>query len=154
MKSRAYRRTIAALVWSEAAAKWLLDSNPKESELVESGKAILRHCQDAYRAVGERGCFTKKDIEKFMSAAKSGRIDEHFPGQEVDFQKIVAFCSFLLEEPVTRIRSNPALHAACQSIADCMAYLACYIEEDLGAPVFESAVEAEAAYRSWLEEGW
>jgi hypothetical protein len=154
MKSRSYRRTVSALVWSEAAAKWLLDSKPAEQALIESGKAILRHCQEAYKAIGEKRNITKSDIKKFMAAAEAGGINGHFRDENVDLQKIVAFCSFLLEEPVTRIKSNPTLQTACQSVADCMAYLAGYIEDDLGYPVFESAVEAESAYQSWREVGW
>jgi len=154
MKSRSYRRTVASLVWSEAAAKWLLDSKPSEQALIDSANAILTHCQEAYLALGEKRNITKQDIKKFMKAAQTGGINAHFPDGGFDLQKMVAFCAFLLEEPVTRIKSKPALQSACQSIADCMAYLAGYIEDDLGYPVFESAVEAEMAYQSWREVGW
>jgi hypothetical protein len=154
MKSRSYRRTIAALVWSEAAAKWLLDSNPAEQELVEAGKAIRVHCDSAYRAIGRDHSVSRGDIKKFMKSARDGGINRHFPDGGFDLQKMVAFCSFLLEEPVTRIKSNRPLQEACQSVADCMSYLAGYIEDDLGFPVFASAVEAEQAYKSWAEVGW
>jgi hypothetical protein len=156
MKSRAHRRTLAALVWSEATAKWLRDAKPVQPEIIEACKAIFEHCQSAYLAIEQhnRKCLDASDIKRFLKASEAGGVNQHFPGQQVDIQKMVAFCAFLLEEPVTCIKSNPRLQAACQSVADCMAYLAGYIEDDLGYPVFESAVEAESAYKSWREVGW
>jgi hypothetical protein len=152
--SQSYRKTVAALAFSEAAANVILETDEPDDtwdpDVVESAKAIKCYCDEAYHSLGR--ALVQKDIAKFLKAAEKTGVAWR-PESVETAQTMISWCAFLIDEPLQKTK-NPGLKECLQSIADLLMHIHGYIEERDGGPVWDAIAEAENAYRIWGDTGW
>lgn len=150
--SQAYRKTVAALAFSEAAANVILETDTITwpQDIIESAKAIKRYCDEAYHHLGRS--LVQKDIKKFLAAAEKAGVAWK-PGTIDMAQKMIFWCDFLITEPLEKTK-NPGLKECLRSIADCLMFVQGHIEALDGGPAWDAIAEAENANKIWRDAGW
>lgn len=148
--SIAFRKTIAALAFSEAAANVILNSSEQHPEVVESARMIKKYCNEAYPLLTER--LKKKDIKKFGKAAEVVNMRWE-NGYIIEGQKMISWCSFLMDEPFQKT-CRPKLKSCLGSIADLLMHILGILEERDGGPTWKPIDDAHETFKKWKEAGW
>ena len=148
--SVSFRKTIAALAFSEAAANVILTSADQHPDVIESAKRIKQYCNDAYPLLNER--LKAKDIKKFGKAAQVVNMKWE-NGYVIEGQKMITWCSFLIDEPLQKT-CKPKLKACLGSIADLLMHILGILEERDGYTLLGSIDDAHETYKKWREAGW
>jgi hypothetical protein len=148
--SIAFRKTVAALAFSEAAANVILNLPDKNEEVLESARTIKKYCKDAYPLINER--LKERDIKRFHRASVMCGMNWDAE-QYIDMQKMISWCSFLMDEPFQRTR-RPKLKSCLGSIIDLLMHILGILEERDGGPRWGPIDEANETYIKWESAGW